>query len=108
MIRLYLAGPMRGVEDLNYPEFDRVARILRQKNYGVFNPAEADRTFKRKNDREPTRRECFETDTQFICQKAEGIALLDGWIDSLGAKAEVALGAALGIPIREWKEWLPT
>ena len=35
-----------------------------------------------------------------------GIAMLDGWEQSRGARIEHDLAVALGIPCRPWREWL--
>ena len=40
---IYVAGPMRGFENYNYPAFDRCARVLRDQGCDVINPAELDR-----------------------------------------------------------------
>jgi hypothetical protein len=41
-------------------------------------------------------REALADDTKFICLEADAIALLPGWENSKGAKAELALSEALG------------
>jgi len=38
--RLYLAGPMSGLPQHNFPLFNRVAAHLRARGHAVFNPAE--------------------------------------------------------------------
>ena len=38
--KLYLAGPMRGYPEDNYPHFNEMAAELRKLGYAVFNPAE--------------------------------------------------------------------
>lgn len=38
--RVYIAGPMTGHPDFNYPEFNKVAASLRALGYHVENPAE--------------------------------------------------------------------
>lgn len=113
MTRLYLAGPMTGIEHYNFPAFDEAAKQLREAGHTVFNPAENDR----ENGFDATGlqgheaaehgfdlRTALKQDLSWICDHAEGIALLEGWEKSKGAKAEVALAKALDIPAdREWK-----
>ena len=41
---IYVAGPMRGFENYNYPAFDRQTRVLRAQGWDVVNPADMDRT----------------------------------------------------------------
>lgn len=38
--RVYLAGPMSGIADFNYPAFNQAAEQLRAKGFIVENPAE--------------------------------------------------------------------
>ena len=38
--KLYLAGPMTGYPEYNFPLFNRAAKLLRDAGYDVFNPAE--------------------------------------------------------------------
>jgi hypothetical protein len=40
MMRIYIAGPMTGLEEFNYPAFNEAAHKLRAKGYDVLNPAE--------------------------------------------------------------------
>jgi hypothetical protein len=39
-IRVYVAGPMTGIKDFNYPAFNAVAASLREAGYLIENPAE--------------------------------------------------------------------
>lgn len=91
-MRLYLAGPMRGIEDFNYPAFKAAAAFLRDQGHFVFNPAENTRS-------DSEIRQCMAIDTAWICNCADGIALLPGWENSKGAKAELALAEAIGITV---------
>lgn len=112
-MKLYLAGPMRGIEDFNFPAFHRNAAMLRMRGHHVFNPAERDEKEHGPDiGKNPTGderiaaarhgfslREALGDDCAWICAEAEGIALLPGWDSSKGAKAEKALGEALGLEI---------
>lgn len=40
MKRIYIAGPMSGLPEFNYPAFNRAAAVLRAQGHHVENPAE--------------------------------------------------------------------
>ena len=40
---IYVAGPMRGHDDYNYPAFDRQKQVLEEQGWNVVNPADLDR-----------------------------------------------------------------
>ena len=96
--KIYLSGPMTGLPELNYPEFNRVAQLLRDAGNFVYNPAEFDW-----QDEFPIR-EAFAEYTQFICLEADKIVLLPGWENSLGVSAELVLAKICGLEITEFKE----
>ena len=112
-MKLYLAGPMRGKPFFNFPEFDTAAAALRAQGHEVFSPAERDRsahgdiasTNLTGDEHEATKkhgfslREALAADMKFICEEAEGIALLPDWERSKGARAEKATAYALGLDI---------
>lgn len=112
----YVAGPMRGIPEFNFPAFHAAAAKLRAEGWIVFNPAEKD------NERHGTDiskgnvtgdesiaakehgfnlREALALDLDFICRHADAIALLPGWEKSKGATAEHATAVALGLEIIE-------
>lgn len=104
MMRVYLAGPMSGIKHFNFPAFHRAAAELRAQGYHVFNPAEADyESVKLNEDGDESksegfcRRRALREDLTWICDHAECIALLPGWENSSGARAELALAQALGL-----------
>lgn len=118
-MKIYLAGPMRGYKDFNFPAFFEAALRLRVEGHEVFNPAERDVNdygaeglkTEKGDEAEVSKklgldgltlaRECFKHDTHYICTQADAIYLLPGWEASRGAKAERALGEAIGLVIKE-------
>jgi len=110
-MRLYLAGPMRGIPYWNHPAFDAGAEKLRAFGHEVFNPAEHDRSQGLQPDpdglvpKEADIRKLLLADFTWICEHAEGIALLDNWERSAGVKAEIAIAEAIGIPVDRYMEW---
>lgn len=113
-MKVYLAGPMRGIPYFNFPAFHKAAKQLRKQGYEVFSPAERDieRHGKDVSKRNPTGdealalkqhglniRDALADDTAWICKHAEAVALMPGWKKSKGAKAERALAEALGLEI---------
>lgn len=82
---IYLSGPMTGLPELNYPLFNRVAAKLRSQGHIVYNPAEY------QYHGEFPIRQAFAEYTAFICNRADTIVLLEGWENSLGVSAELAL-----------------
>lgn len=109
-MRIYLAGPMRGIPNFNFPAFDYAAAKLRADGHDVFSPAERDRkaygddicdnpTGDENKVSNPacTINDCMAVDTEWICRHAQAIALLPGWEKSSGANAELALAKALGL-----------
>lgn len=104
-MKLYLAGPMRGYPDFNFPAFFAAAANLRSQGYSVFSPAERDIERDTEQGREHTwkssdgdikvaenagfdRRIAITDDLMYIINQADGIALLPGWEKSKGACAE--------------------
>lgn len=100
-MKLYLAGPMSGLPEFNYPAFNEAAASLRVNGHEVINPAENDG-----GDTSGTWAYYMRQDVQHILN-VEGVAVLPGWRKSKGANLEVVLATALGLPILEWKTLLP-
>lgn len=115
MTKVYLAGPMRGKPNFNFPAFHFAAAKLRQEGYEVFSPAEkGEETILTSDPGWITgtssgglqenlqfRRKVFLLDTQYICNEADAVFLLNGWEKSKGAVAERALAEAIGLEVRE-------
>ena len=113
-MRVYLAGPMRGIKSYNHPAFDEGASWLRAEGHEVFSPADHDRELWPDRDWAnftgdpvkdgidlPDMRKVIKGDLDWIADNAEAIAFLPGWQNSRGARAEHALGIFLGLWIRE-------
>ncbi|TLP71687.1 DUF4406 domain-containing protein [Pseudomonas nitroreducens] len=90
--RIYLAGPMTGLPEFNYPAFHAEAERLRELGYHVENPAEhgvidgcewAD---------------YLRLDLQKLIT-CEAIALLPGWDKSKGARLEYHVATELGMQV---------
>ena len=98
---VYIAGPMRGYPEFNFPMFDRVARMVRKAGWTVINPAELDRVFgilEFSTLPPEFLREAMRRDLPAICG-CDAIALLPGWEDSAGVSVELALAKLLGLQI---------
>lgn len=94
--RIYLAGPMTGLPDLNYPAFHAEAARLRAIGFRVENPAENQRQV----DWQSYMRVAI---AQLV--KCDAVALLPGWQSSRGALIENGLAVSLGIPARPCSEF---
>lgn len=99
-MKIYLAGPMRGYPQSNFPAFNAAANVLRHDGHNVFNPAENDDLME-KQGVPLTIRRCLEIDLAWICREADAIAMLPGWEKSTGATAERAAAIALGLEVIE-------
>lgn len=90
-MKLYLAGPMRGIEDYNYPLFFKVANDLRKQGYDVFNPAELDGD----SSEEHSLEYYMQRDLPHVIA-SDAIAVLPGWAMSDGATREVRVARDCG------------
>lgn len=80
-MRLYLAGPMTGLPELNFPAFHAQAARLRGLGYEVVNPAEISKGA------HAEWAVCLRADIAQLIT-CDGIALLPGWQQSRGARLE--------------------
>lgn len=96
-MKTYLAGPMSGLPELNFPAFHSAAAVLRGEGRTVFNPAELGLEA---DDYRKALTACL----AWICAEAEAMAVLPGWENSRGARAEVATAKALGIKVFRYGE----
>ena len=85
----YLAGPMRNYENKNKDMFLKVATLLREQGYTIFNPGEV-------NDDALTFQECMNIDLDAVVNRCANIAFLPDWKQSLGSNAEVFVAFVCG------------
>lgn len=85
-MKIYLAGPMRGIEENNHPAFRHAAEVLRALGHEVWNPAEHDEGLSWE-DTPSAIRAIFRRDLDALLQQ-DAIVLLDGWNRSHGASLE--------------------
>lgn len=101
-MKVYLAGPMRGIPDLNFPAFHAAAKHLRSHGHDVFSPAEND--IEKGYVGKPVdeiKRDCIMDDLTYIARHADAVALLPGYQASKGVAVEVAL--AIFLDLKLWQ-----
>ena len=106
MTTVYVAGPMTGLPEFNYPAFREAADRLRCLGHKVLNPVDAE-------DCNPTPGvpqawEWYMRHALRMVLESDAVALLPGWEKSRGAKLEVAVAEALGMTVLPLDAWLVT
>jgi hypothetical protein len=116
-VKVYLAGPMTGISQFNFPAFDAAAESLRARGFEVVSPAELDDPETRaaalaSDDGAPgsgtasdeTWGDFLARDVKLIADGGvEAIVVLPRWEGSRGARLETFIGNALcGLPIFRW------
>ena len=91
--RIYLAGPMTGHAEHNFPAFHAAAARLSAVGWEVFNPAD---NFGGRTD---LPRESYLRADLVLLAQCDALALLSGWRDSLGAKLEYLIARELAMPV---------
>ena len=102
-MRLYVAGPMTGIEGFNYPAFHRAERDLRDLGYDVLNPARIDQLYNQSSAPRPW--DWYMRHAIQMLVACKGVATLPGWTQSRGATLEVDLANRLGMGVRQWYSW---
>jgi hypothetical protein len=98
-MRLYIAGPMSGLPQFNYPAFFRAAAALADAGIDSINPARAEGREGCKSWLDYMRLSLVDI------AACDGIALLDGWQDSRGAALEAHIARSLDLPVRYVDQW---
>ncbi len=109
----YLAGPMTGIPQFNFPAFFAAAEALRNQGFHIISPAEIDDAEDAgaamksvdgapgsgtcgEGDKAKTWGDFLARDVKLIADTCTGIILLDGWEKSRGARLEAYVGLLCG------------
>lgn len=111
MRSIYIAGPMRGLPYYNFPAFDAARDILRAGGWEVVSPADLDRRIHGFDPNglpasydwfsvpsELTLLTVVRTDLDALLS-CDAVFALQGWEDSTGATAELAVARWLGLEV---------
>jgi nucleoside 2-deoxyribosyltransferase len=95
---VYVAGPMTGLPEHNYPQFKRMATLLRERGFTVESPAERPDA---QIDHDTDETEWHEWMHSALRQVllCDMLVLLPGWEKSRGACAEVVIAHMLKMPV---------
>lgn len=117
MKRIYIAGPMTGIPQFNFPAFDAAAADLRAQGFEVVTPSEMDDDATRQMamasvDGAPgsgsangeSWGDFLARDVKMIADDGiEGIFVLPGWEKSRGARLETFVGHLCGLIVIEYE-----
>lgn len=95
--RIYIAGPITGMPELNYPAFHAEARRLRDLGYDAVSPIELNHA------PNATWHQFMRHDLRALLT-CDAMALLEGWQNSAGANGEIHVARLAGIEILIAKE----
>lgn len=103
MTTIYIAGPMSGLPDFNYPAFDAAEVTLRAAGFDVLNPtsSEAENTTG-----EPQTWVWYMRRALRLVTQADAVATLDGWQESAGARLEVSVANQLRMQVGPLIWWV--
>lgn len=103
----YLAGPMRGIAEFNFPLFIQAANEIRSWGWQVVSPAEHDLQggFNPRltvEEQDWSLEDAFRWDVEQVLA-ADAVIVLPGWELSRGASIEVSVAHAIGVPVIEFE-----
>lgn len=103
---LYLAGPMTGIPEFNFPAFDEAERRLSSPDMFVINPARVDRELDGHTDGNFTAQPLsfyMKRDIPLV-MASDFVGVLPGWMRSTGGRIEVAIAIVAGKQILDADE----
>ena len=103
-MKYYLAGPMSGINQLNFPLFFSAAKNLRRAGYDIVSPAEMDDEQTVKDalastgayTGQGTWGDFLSRDVKIIADEVDGIIFLPNWHRSKGARLEAYVAIISG------------
>lgn len=108
MSRVYIAGPMTGLPQFNYPAFNSAARRLRALGHTVLNPAEIDPPSADQLHSGQVKPWAYYMRNGIrLLLDSDAVALLPGWESSTGACLEHDIATTLRMDVRDLASWLP-
>lgn len=106
-MKIYIAGPMRGYRDYNFPAFYIAEGMLAMRGHNVKNPARMDIEEGKAHwsladghivlSPEFSINDALRRDFMAMCKDRETIVLLAGWEQSDGANEELRLARLIGL-----------
>lgn len=115
MKKIYIAGPMSGYPEFNFPAFFRAAKLWEEAGWTVFNPANKSNeakvvghsSFGEGNDKALMAsgwsfRDAYKWDTDRVIE-ADAIYMLKGWEASPGARGEHGVAMAMKTKYPEYE-----
>lgn len=100
--KLYLAGPMSGIADHNFPAFRAKAQELRDLGFHVVNPAEL-----HGDDRSQRWSWYLKRDIRALVE-CDGIYMMEGWTNSKGASFEFDVAQTLEMEVMYYDQLVKT
>ena len=99
-MKIYIAGPMSGIPEYNYPAFKAAAKELHELGFEVVAPLH--------DNPDNDWAKWIAKDIRILIDDGiERIYVLPNWLKSRGARLEVFLGLLLGIPVYDAIKFLP-
>jgi hypothetical protein len=99
-MRIYIAGPMTGIPEYNYPAFMAATEQLEALGHVALNPANHDISGEIKS------WQYYMRHGLRLLLDADAIAVLPGWEGSRGASLEVKVAQALEMEVKPITEWM--
>lgn len=118
-MKAYLAGPMSGIPQFNFPQFCQAAADLRERGWDIVSPAELDDAEDKgaallsatgdMRDAKKSWGDFLARDVKLIADGGiEAIVFLPNWIQSRGARLEATVGLLQpGFTFWQWDPALP-